>query len=886
MTLPAISVGRVFAVLGCIAIAIGGCARAPAPVAGEHGAPLAVAQDSASTPEDLYEGAGAMATAMGRYAEALRLTRDRGEYETSEEYAGRRAEFDALRPELRTLEERRFLLTFDVGADPYDPDEGVFRLRVSRPGLLAPAYAEVAADRLQARRMKASLSQAYGVAVLRSGRPHIQKVWIKTASGHMPVVFPSAWTPGPLYAAGGPVRWLDFSPAGDHLAAADVSGPTHLWDLLRSSHVVYDIPVEAPRTREDHPNVVAFAPDSTTLVLGTHNAGLGLWETATHGLTRLPAGHSNQLSSVRFNAAGDQFVSASIDTTWRTWSYPKGSHLPGHGALAAGIHDAVFLPGTELIATCDGGGAVRGWDARTGAEHALIYQGDVAAYALAASTRLPLLAVGFGGNGGIVVVSTDHGQVVRAFPKATPHVSSLVFAPDGHTLIATTSQAGIAVYDVLTGETLQTPADGTASVRSVALSRSGWLAASGADDGRVRLWRRVGADIPPIEPTAPPDAVVVSAADEAHEVLDAMVTAAETVAAQADVEEALSPPRRIGPKTYALIVGVDEYDSFAGLVNPVADAEAVEKELRENYGVETLLLANATRAGFLTQLHAVAARDYEPDDQLLVFLSGHGWFDDVLKRGYLAMGDTAPLDQDRFRDTFVSHEDVRAILERLDCRHVLLVVDSCFSGTLDPSIAMATSGRASGDVMYEGIPRDEYIARKMEFATRRYITAGGKEFVPDGRPGEHSPFARQLLAALRNLGGDDGILTFEEIVLYLERVEPQPLSGELLGNEPGSSFILVTQTGRTETPATSFGVLDLTVTPPGATVSIHRGGAEGYSAPRSLRVEPLAETTRRYRLPTGSYRLRVSHPGYSDDTREVAIVEGEQTLEIALPRTP
>ncbi|MBT5714793.1 hypothetical protein HOI71_27345, partial [Candidatus Poribacteria bacterium] len=180
----------------------------------------------------------------------------------------------------------------------------------------------------------------------------------------------------------------------------------------------------------------------------------------------------------------------------------------------------------------------------------------------------------------------------------------------------------------------------------------------------------------------------------------------------------------------ALIVGINAYDHHADLINPTYDAQAVEKELREVFRCDTTTLLDATKVEFLTALHGLADREFADDEQLLVFFSGHGYFDERIRRGYLAFKDSQPLENDPFMQSFVSHEDVRVLLERLDCNHVLLVVDSCFSGTLDPMVAMAPGVRAI-DNAYGLIPKAEYIRRKLQYRTRRYITAGGKEYVPD-----------------------------------------------------------------------------------------------------------------------------------------------------------
>jgi Leucine-rich repeat (LRR) protein/formylglycine-generating enzyme required for sulfatase activity len=338
----------------------------------------------------------------------------------------------------------------------------------------------------------------------------------------------------------------------------------------------------------------------------------------------------------------------------------------------------------------------------------------------------------------------------------------------------------------------------------------------------------------------------------------------------------------------ALIVGISAYDHHPNLVNPTFDAQAVGKELREVFGCDTTTLLDATKVEFLAALRGLAEREYADDEQLLVFFSGHGYFDDVTRRGYLTFRDTKPIEDDPYYQSFVSHEDVRVLLERLDCNHVLLVVDSCFSGTLDPMVAMAPGARAF-DTGYGLIPREEYIRRKLQYRTRRYITAGGKEYVSDGRPGQHSPFARQFLAALRTFGGSDGILTLEEILLHLERVDPQPRTGELFGNEPGSSFILVAQPPDSSVPTGSIqpiekktGSLQVHVMPRDAVVEIRSEAG----ALRTLRVGRKIEAAGvlRYLLPVGRYVVHATKDGYEPQQQDVTVNEGVQDVQVRLSR--
>ena len=93
---------------------------------------------------------------------------------------------------------------------------------------------------------------------------------------------------------------------------------------------------------------------------------------------------------------------------------------------------------------------------------------------------------------------------------------------------------------------------------------------------------------------------------------------------------------------------------------------------------------------------------------------------------------------------------------------------------------------------YRELPPKEKIVRKMQFKTRMMMTSGGKEYVPDGRPGHHSPFMRKFLEGLRNYGGSDRILGTDELkVLYMDSVDPQPFLLEFGDNQPGSSFLFI-----------------------------------------------------------------------------------------------
>ncbi len=251
------------------------------------------------------------------------------------------------------------------------------------------------------------------------------------------------------------------------------------------------------------------------------------------------------------------------------------------------------------------------------------------------------------------------------------------------------------------------------------------------------------------------------------------------------VHPAGHPLEEGGGTTYALLVATNVYDFFTDLVNPVLDARTISTELSENYGVVSELVVNPTLEETAAKIREYASRSYGEQDNLLVFFAGHGVYDEVFREGYVISRDSRQ--NDRGKTSYLSHSNLRTMINNVRCPHIFLVMDVCFGGTFDPHLA--STHRGSG--MYADISTGEYVRRKMQYTTRLYLTSGGKEYVPDGRPGFHSPFARRFIESLRHYGGEDGVLTTAEILQFVEKTDPQPRFGEFGDNEPGSDFILV-----------------------------------------------------------------------------------------------
>jgi hypothetical protein len=238
---------------------------------------------------------------------------------------------------------------------------------------------------------------------------------------------------------------------------------------------------------------------------------------------------------------------------------------------------------------------------------------------------------------------------------------------------------------------------------------------------------------------------------------------------------------------YALLIGINQYDEWSNLFNPVDDVKAIAKELRSNYGFQTEVVTDLTTSEIMSKLREYAKKSYLSNDQLFIFFAGHGQFDDVFTEGYLVGKDSK--EQDPGKTSYISHSTLRTIVNNIPSKHIFLAMDVCFGGTFDPLVARA--GSRGLDDIYSDITKEEFINRRLQWKTRKYVTSGGKQYVADGKPGGHSPFARKFLMGLRGYGGQDKILTLQELYGYLLKLRVEPHAGEFGENEPGSDFVFV-----------------------------------------------------------------------------------------------
>jgi hypothetical protein len=186
---------------------------------------------------------------------------------------------------------------------------------------------------------------------------------------------------------------------------------------------------------------------------------------------------------------------------------------------------------------------------------------------------------------------------------------------------------------------------------------------------------------------------------------------------------------------HALVIGNNDYGDMPQLKTAVADAEAISQVLQDRYGFTVTTLINATRFDMIGAMGELRA-NLSYDTNLLVYYAGHGIVDPVTERGYWL-----PVDAHQGNSAnWVSNDDITDMLKAIPARHILVIADSCYSGTLV---------RAAPINLETWEDRHNWLKRIVEKRSRTALASGGLEPVADAGSDGHSVFAAALLTALR-----------------------------------------------------------------------------------------------------------------------------------------
>jgi WD40 repeat protein len=277
------------------------------------------------------------------------------------------------------------------------------------------------------------------------------------------------------------VTCVAYSPDGKTLVSGSEDRTIRVWDV-RSGQERSTL-----RGHTDGVTSVAFSPDGKTLASASKDRTVKLWDAQTGKERATLKGHTGPVLSVAFSPDGGTLASADQTIVDRLgeiklWDAVRGQErasLPGH---TGGVLCVAFSPDGQTLASASyQDGTIRLWDVKTNQERAT----------LKGHARY----VSFSPDG--KTIASCNWQEIKLWDAAsrkeratlkwhTAPPVSLAFSPDGNTLVAASRE--IQLWDAKTGQeraTLQKP---TKAITCVTFSPDGTTLATGSDDGAIEFW--------------------------------------------------------------------------------------------------------------------------------------------------------------------------------------------------------------------------------------------------------------------------------------------------------------------------------------------------------------------------------------------------------------
>jgi hypothetical protein len=232
-------------------------------------------------------------------------------------------------------------------------------------------------------------------------------------------------------------------------------------------------------------------------------------------------------------------------------------------------------------------------------------------------------------------------------------------------------------------------------------------------------------------------------------------------------------------KSVAVVIGINQYEKWPVLEFALSDARAIAEKLEEEGFDEIVTLVNqeATQRRILTELFHSLPEKVGRNDRVVFYFAGHGQTEDLEeggKKGYIIPADAEPMD---YTSTAISMEQIRSLSNRIPAKHILYVMDCCYSG-LGLSRSYGTAPTLTG-----------YLRKVASLRAVQIVTAGGKGEQVQEKEG-HGIFTTYFLRALEGEADldRDGVVTGTELGAYLRptvseasQQKQTPLYGRLEG---------------------------------------------------------------------------------------------------------
>jgi WD40 repeat protein len=232
---------------------------------------------------------------------------------------------------------------------------------------------------------------------------------------------------------------------------------------------------------------LAINPDGRSLVSGSGDKTIKIWNLQTSGLKTTLSLHTDAVTSVAISQDEQILVSGSKDGTIKIWNWKNGSlksTLTGHKDAVNAV--AISPDGQSLISGSTDQ-TIKIWNLQTGTLKNTLTGHTKSVWRVAISPDSTYFASGSYDNT-IKIWNLQPPSLKANLNGHTNLVYSLAISPDGQTLVSGSADKTIKIWNLQTGALKNTLNWHKYGVTSVAISPDGQNLASGSYDNTIKIW--------------------------------------------------------------------------------------------------------------------------------------------------------------------------------------------------------------------------------------------------------------------------------------------------------------------------------------------------------------------------------------------------------------
>ena len=236
----------------------------------------------------------------------------------------------------------------------------------------------------------------------------------------------------------------------------------------------------------DQVTSVAISPDGQTLVSGSEDHTIKIWQMSTGTLVRT-LGHSQGVTSVAISPDGQKLFSGSRDRTIKIWQLSTGTLTRILRSNSGPVASVAISPDGQTLVS-GGGNTIEIWQLSTGTLVRTLTGHSRWIRSVAISPDGQTLVSGSLDNT-IKIWNLANGSLRRTIPNHSKHVFSVAINPNDKTLVSSSLDNTIKIWNLANGSLKSTIPERSNYAYSVTISSNGQILVSGSADKTVKIWQ-------------------------------------------------------------------------------------------------------------------------------------------------------------------------------------------------------------------------------------------------------------------------------------------------------------------------------------------------------------------------------------------------------------